>query len=42
MIDLTSYGCGTIRLDNTAVEDLDAADFVFYEPAADATQIDGM
>ena len=42
VIDLTSYGCGTIRLDNTVADDLDAADFVFHEPPADAAAIDGM
>ena len=42
VIDLTSYGCGTIRLDNTVADTLDAADFVFYEPLADAAPVDGM
>ena len=43
VIDLTAtHGEGPILLDNTAVEDLDAGDFVFYEPAADAAPIDGM
>ena len=42
VIDLTSYGGGTIRLENTIADDLDAADFVFYEPSVDAAQIDGM
>ena len=43
VIDLTSHGCGTIRLENTAADGLDATDFVFYEPAADtAANIEGM
>ena len=42
VIDLTGHGGGTIRLEDTAAEDLDASDFVFYEPAADAASIDGM
>ena len=29
VIDLTSHGGGTIRLDDTAVSDLDATDFTF-------------
>ena len=29
--DLTSQGGGTIRLDDTAVTDLDANDFTFYD-----------
>ena len=41
-IDLTSHGEGPIVLDNTAAEDLDASDFVFYEPAAGAASVDGM
>lgn len=41
-IDLTSHGGGTIRLEDTAADDLDASDFVFHEPAADAASIDGM
>ena len=43
VIDLTrSHGEGPIVLDNTAVSDLDASDFVFYEPSADAAPVDGM
>ena len=43
VIDLTaSHGEGPILLDNTAMDDLDASDFVFYEPPADAAPIDGM
>ena len=42
VIDLTSYGGGTVRLEDTDVSDLDAADFVFHEPPADASPIDGM
>ena len=36
MIDLTVHGGGTIRLENIAASDLDAEDFQFYEPPADA------
>ncbi len=40
VIDLTEYGGGTIRFDQNSVEDveigdLDATDFLFYEPPAD-------
>ena len=42
MIDLTSYGGGMILLEDTTAEQLDAADYVFYEPPADAAPIDGM
>ena len=42
VIDLTSYGGGTIRLEDTAADKLDAADFAFYEPSADAVPVDGM
>lgn len=35
VIDLTRQGGGTIRLDGTVTDDLDAADFVFYEPPVD-------
>ena len=35
MIDLTGHGGGTIRLDHTNVSDLDAEDFLFYEPPVD-------
>lgn len=31
MIDLSSQGAGTVRLENVAVSDLDADDFVFTE-----------
>ena len=31
VIDLTSQGGGTIRLEDTDVSDLDAADFTFYD-----------
>ena len=31
VIDLTSKGGGTIRLDDTAVSDLEATDFTFYD-----------
>ena len=41
-IDLPCCGGGLIRLENTAADDLDAADFVFYEASADAAPIDGM
>ena len=42
VIDLTSYGGGVIRLEDTDAGDLGAADFVFYEPPAEAPPIDGM
>ncbi len=42
MIDLTHYGGGFVRLEDTLASDYDAADFVFYEPSADAAPIDGM
>ena len=42
VIDLTSHGGGTIRLEDTAADNLDAEDFVFYEPAAESASIDGM
>ena len=42
VIDLTSRGGGRIWLQDTDVSDLDAADFVFYEPPVDAVPIDGM
>ena len=35
VIDLTGQGGGTIRLENTAVTDLDADDFDFYEAPID-------
>ena len=35
VIDLTAHGGGTIRLENVAVADLDAADFTFHEAPAD-------
>ena len=41
-IDLSNYGCGLIRLENTVADDLDASDFVFYEPPAGVAPIDGM
>ena len=42
VIDLTSEGGGTIRLENVDVSDLDADDFVFYEAPADEGTMDGM
>ena len=42
VVDLESQGGGRIWLQDTAVSDLDAADFVFYEPPVDAAPIDGM
>ena len=35
-------GSGTVLLDIAAVSDLDATDFVFYEPPAEPAPIDGM
>ena len=42
VIELACCGGGLIRLENTDASDFDAADFVFYEPAADTAPIDGM
>ena len=42
LIYLQSHGGGTIRLENFHLDDLDAADFAFYEPAGDSAPIDGM
>ena len=42
VIDLTNYGCGMVRLEDTLADDLDASDFVFYEPPAGVAPIDGM
>ena len=36
VIDLTAHGGGTIRLESFAASNLDAEDFQFYEPPADA------
>ena len=42
VIDLTCYGGGFVRLEDTADASFGAADFVFYAPPADAAPIDGM
>ena len=42
VVELTNQGGGRIWLQDTAVSDLGAEDFVFYEPPADAAPIDGM
>ena len=42
VIDLTCYGGGFVRLEDTGDASFDAADFVFYEPPVDAAPIDGM
>ena len=42
VVDLTNNAGGRIWLKDTAVSDLDADDFVFYEPPADVAAIDGM
>ena len=42
VVDLTDHGGGRVWLHETDVSDLDAADFVFHQPAADAGAIDGM
>ena len=42
VVDLTDHGSGRIWLSETAVSDLGAEDFVFYEPPADGASIDGM
>ena len=35
LIDLTAHGGGAIRLQDVAASDLDAADFLFFEPPVD-------
>jgi hypothetical protein len=35
VVDLTSQGGGRLRLDNVAVSDLDADDFVFHDASMD-------
>ena len=42
VVDLTDHGSGRIWLSETAVSDLSAEDFVFYEPPADGASVDGM
>ncbi len=42
VIDLTNHGGGTIRLEDTTADKLDADDFLFHEPAADAAPVDAM
>lgn len=42
VVELTDQGGGRIWLQDTAVSDLGAEDFVFYEPPADGASIDGM
>ena len=42
VIDLPCCGGGLIRLEGIVADDLDATDFVFYEPPVDAAPIDGM
>ena len=42
VIDLPCCGGELIRLEGIDADDLDAADFVFYEPPVDAAPIDGM
>ena len=39
---VTSYGGGIVVFDDVPVSDLGAEDFVFYEPPADVSAIDGM
>ena len=41
VLDLTRYGGGVIRLEDTAVSDFGAGDFEFYGPPADGKPIDG-
>ena len=41
VIDLARHGGGVIRLKDTAVSDLDAADFVFHEPPVDDSATGG-
>ena len=42
VVDLSNHGGGRIWLQDTAVSDLSAEDFVFYEPAGDAGSVEGM
>ena len=42
VIELACCGGGLIRLEGVDADDLDAADFVFYQTAADEAPIDGM
>ena len=42
VIDLTCYGGGFVRLEDTGDASFSAEDFVFYEPSVDAASIDGM
>ena len=42
VIDLPCCGGGLIRLEGIVADDLDAADFVFYEPPVDAAPVDGL
>ena len=42
VVDVTNNSGGRIWLQDTAVSDLDAEDFAFYEPSADLASIDGM
>ena len=42
VIDLPCCGGGIVRLEGTAADDLDASDFIFYEPPTDGAPVDGM
>ena len=42
VIDLTCFGGGFVRLEDTGDASFGAEDFVFYEPPADAAPIDGI
>ena len=42
VIDLTSQGGGTIRLEGFDVADLDADDFNFYDPSTQESEIEGI
>ncbi|MDE0332463.1 MAG: calcium-binding protein [Nitrospinae bacterium] len=42
VIDLTSQGGGTIRLENFDVNDLDASDFNFYDSSSAEPEVDGI
>ena len=42
VMDLTRYGGGVIRLEDTAVSDFGAGDFELYGPPANGAPIDGM
>ena len=42
VIDLSCYGGGVVKLEDTGDASFGAEDFVFYEPPVEAAPIDGM